>query len=392
MFLSGCFGTSAPIIQTDSSLPQVGELRTLADMSSVGLEWTPINDERVKGYYLYRSKANSAKLTRVKIIDDRYSSHYSDNDLSPNTAYAYKISTFGYSGKESVPSPLVKVTTNPRIDAVSFVQAVSDLPNRTKVIWRPHTNTSVTGYIVQRRKVGSQDWSKEGTIKGRLSAEYIDIGLNDNARFEYRVIATTDQGVDSKASQTVSATTKPLPHMIKGILATTTEPKKIIIDWQPSTNADMDYYKVYSSPTSVLLFTYLAKTKKPHFEDLINSNGTTRYYKVTVVDKDGLESNKQDDPVKGSTLSAPNKPSFSEASQNGSQVILKWTPVPNAVSYIISKEANGGSKQYIKGINDTMFVDSSIVPGAKYEYNVYAVDRYGLVSDASDDADITMPK
>lgn len=391
MLIVGC--TNRPNtaeVSIDPNLPTINEVRTLSDMSEVGLEWTPIYDENIQGYYIYRSSINNSKLSRVATLKDRYASHYVDKKLNPDTTYNYAMSVYAKSGKESKPSPVATIATKPLLDAIPFVQAITDLPKRVKVIWRPHPYGGVTSYVVQKREIGTQKWENEKTIQGRLSAEYIDLGLDNNEAFEYRVMAKTDEGILSKPSAIVSAKTKPLPLSVEHIKATNDIPKKILLTWSPVQNAS--YYKVYSSPTSMLLFTYLAKVKDTKFEDLLNSNGTTRYYKVTAVDSDDLESQKQSDPIRGQTLAAPAEPKIYNIEQNGGQIILSWLQSDSrAKTYTIIKKSNG-KKELITKIEEKTYVDNNVAPGIEYEYQIVAVDEYGLNSTPSDSFDISIPK
>lgn len=391
MFIAGCSkNPNTAEISIDPNLPIINEVRTLSDMTEVGLEWTPIYAENIQGYYVYRSNANNPKLTRIATIKDRYASHYVDKKLKPESIYNYALSTYALSGKESKPSPVATIKTKPRLDAIPFVQAITDLPKRVKVIWRPHPYRGVTSYVVQKREIGKQEWKNDKTVEGRLSAEYIDLDLDNNEAFEYRILAKTDGGILSKPSEIVSAKTKPLPLSVEHIKATIDIPKKITITWSPVQNAS--FYKVYSSPTSMLLFTYLAKTKDTKFEDLLNSNGTTRYYKITAVDNDGLESLKQSNAIQGQTLSAPAEPKIYNIEQNGGEVVISWLQSDSrAKTYTIIKKANG-KKEVITGINEKTFVDNNIAPGIEYEYKVIAVDEYGLNSSPSDSFDVSIPK
>ena len=67
--------------------------------------------------------------------------------------------------------------------------------------------------------------------------------------------------------------------------ATTTAPKKIVITWDSAVGEDFSHYNVYRTMSKILPYTYLAKTTSNSYEDLLNSNGPQRYYKVTVVAK-----------------------------------------------------------------------------------------------------------
>ena len=135
--------------------------------------------------------------------------------------------------------------------------------------------------------------------------------------------------------------------------------------------------------SKILPYTYLAKTTSNSYEDLLNSNGTQRYYKVTVVDKDGLESLKQDEP-----LAAPAAPTFTSASFDGSGANLSWNGVERATSYTLYRE--GGSERTINGITGTSYTDTSVQPRATYTYQIIAVDEFGIGSDKSAKVEISI--
>ena len=363
-------------------------------MTEVGFEWVPSYDERVVGYYLYRSNPtkNDGKLERIAVIDEKYASHYVDTNLLPETAYYYRMSTFSAAKQESEPSPTVNVMTQPLLKSVPFIQAIVGLPNRVKLIWRPHPFQRVASYIIERNELKTEKWTKIAEVKGRLNAEYIDGGLKDNHVYRYRVLVKTYDGIISRPSQMVEAQTKPLPKTIKNITASRDIPKKIVLHWDAATEKDVSYYKVYSAPTSILFYTYLAKTKETSFEDLINSNGTDRYYKVTAVDEDGLESLKQENPIMGTTLGVPLSPAVNQARHDSRQIFLSWSQTDGrAVKYEIIK-TGAGKEEHIQGITQSQFTDMDVHPGREYTYKIIAIDQFGLASKPSEDVVITLPK
>ena len=224
LFFSGCQTT--PNVPTkpkiDPSLPTVSGLKVLTDVTEVGFEWKPNYNERVMGYYVYRSSPNEQtnKLHRVATIKDRYSSHFVDTGLKPETRYYYRFSTFSKNQRESVPSEMVTATTKRMISSVVFLKAIVGLPNRVKIIWRPLEYPRVSAYIIQRNDLSSMKWKTIATVQGRLSAEYIDTGLKNNYLYKYRIRVKTYDGLVSKPSQIVEASTKPLPPMIENLRAT----------------------------------------------------------------------------------------------------------------------------------------------------------------------------
>lgn len=396
LFFSGCqnspIPSSKPII--DPSLPTVVGLKVLTDITEIGFEWSPKYDERVAGYYVYRSdpKEQTGKLHRIATIKDRYSSHFVDTKLSPQTKYYYRFSTFSKDGRESVPSEMITATTKRMIPSVAYLKAITGLPHRVKIIWRPLEYPRVSSYIIERNDLSSVEWKKIATVKGRLSAEYIDAGLKNNYLYKYRIRVKTFDGVVSKPSQIVEASTKPLPAMVENVRATHDLPKKIVLSWDASLNPDISYYKIYRTINPILFYSYYAKTKDTKFVDLINQNGKSYYYKVTAVDKDGLESPKQSSPIVGSTLAIPSSVSITSIKQGDNSVMLTWTANDDrAVSYNIKKEFKG-KVQNLTGIRSFSYQDRDVYPGVEYKYSVVALDKYGLASKPSEPILITIPK
>lgn len=401
--INGCEKTletpKEPVV--DASMPRIEGIRTLAGSTEVGFEWTPIYSSQIEGYYLYRMEGNSMK--KIATIKDKYVSHYVDTKLRPNSSYTYQMSTYSADKHESALSATASVTTTGlvantptvgAIDSVSFINAVSGLPACIKIIWRPHSMQGVDSYIIERNEYKSSSWEEVGKVKGRLNAEYIDKDIKDNSVYRYRVKVKTFDDVVSKPSDTVEAHSKPLPRGITGVKATADLPKKIILTWSPSTTTDFAYYKIYRSPTSGLFYTFFGKTVNTEFEDLINDNGKTYYYRVVAVDVDGLES-KQDTTVAGMTLSALNAPSVSSVKHDGSSISISWAGDDNAIKYSVTKEfeiSGKTKKQNFTGIFESNFVDQDTVPGVEYKYNIIAIDKYGIASKPSDSVLITIPK
>jgi len=398
LFVSGCAKRPgvAQKPKIDPSLPKVEQIRVIADITSVAFEWDPVYSDRVEGYYLYRGSSYS-KLKRVAVIEDRFSTHYVDKDLKPNTLYFYRMSTYDKEGRESVPSDVVRVKTLPLIESVSFIEAISHLPRRVKIIWRPHPNSRVKEYIIERSEQDDPKWKEIAVVKNRLQAEYIDKDLKDNHIYFYRIRVRTFDGIVSSPSKVVKAFTKPRPKMVKGLKATKDLPKKIIISWEPNPEKDIDHYNVYRSPFSYGFVIVHAKVKGTKYVDLIGEDGVKKFYKVTAVDKDGLESFKQDVPVMGSTLPKPQPPIIVSTNINDQAVVIKWKASDDrAVKYMVIKEEKQGildKKVYkYKNILTTSFVDRSIVPGVKYEYRVYAIDKYQIISKPSEPVEVIIKK
>ena len=377
-------------------------IKSISDITSVAFEWQKVKDPRVIGYNFYRANMHKdgRRLKLIKTIDNRYATHYLDKDLEPNTKYVYQISSKAVNGVESKTTDAYVTQTAPRISAVSFLQALSNLPNRIKVAWRPHDDQRIAYYKIERFSTTLNEWVKIATVKGRLQAEYIDDGLDNKESFKYRIIAYTFNDVATYTSSVVEATTKPLPNGVANLNATNNLPKKIKITWQPSSTEDVIKYVILRSPFKSLGYTKVKEVSRNTLEvtDNINKDGKEYFYKILSVDKDHLISSEKIDAVKGVTLTQPEKPVMTLAQIQGSKAILNWSPASDgrAISYNVYKKTKINFFEYktekFTDIQGLRFEDNNIISGVQYKYSIQANDEYGLMSEKTEDAELILPQ
>ena len=384
LFVAGCANTSPDTASVNANLPQVTNVKTISGTTEIGLEWPSYAEySDVQGFQIFRAEMNGGEMKRVAVVKDKYSTHFVDTKLAPETTYKYVVKTYG-GGAVSESAPVTVASTTKLMDSVPFAQAIYGLPERIKIIWRPHPDLRVKSYVIERRSLGSQSWSKRAEVNGRLSAEYID-KVGSGQSYEYRIFVKTANGELSKPSEILQATTKNLPNGVSQVTASSNLPKRINISWVGTTAEDFKTYRVYSSRNEYLPFTLLGETTANSYDDYIDDNGGVRFYKVTAVDKDGLESPKGE-AVKGQTLDAPNAPSLQSVTQEGKAVRIVWeNSDTRVVKYHIEKSQILGmvpdEKFEVMGGNS--FSDTNIEKGKTYYYKVYGVDEYGVTSPAS---------
>jgi len=192
-----------------SPLPIIKNIKSVVDKTSIGFEWPPIKDARVKGIHVYRALAkpgNQQRYVRIATVGNRYATHFVDNKIKPSVDYFYTFTTF--SGlDESSHGEIVHIHTQPPFKAVKFVEAARLARDIAKLLWIPHPNPRIFEYIIQRRRPG-QPWRYLATVKGRLNPEYVDMTLLWNKIYDYRVIARSADGVASIPSKTRSVDEK----------------------------------------------------------------------------------------------------------------------------------------------------------------------------------------
>jgi hypothetical protein len=406
LFVSGCdqnnlTAPSKPKI--DQSLESVNSssLRTIPDITSIALEWQKVDDPRIDRYYLYRTKIqeNGQKLKRVNTIQNRYSTHFSDTNLDPNTQYTYAISAATKKGFESIPTESFTVSTLNRPNSVSYIQAISDLPRQIKILWRPHENQRVEKYTIQRTSPATSKWRNIKSISGRLSVEYIDDDLKDNVVYLYRVVAKTFDGINSLPSEIVKAQTKSLPFGAQNLTASNNHPRKISLNWESSKSSDIIKYKIYSNTNAKGSFDHIATVSSDTFSynDLVNEDGAIRFYKTTAIDKDNLETALNMNAVMGNTLAKINKPIMTLAQIQGEKAILNWEMGDErTVSYIVHKKIKEDmfNTKTIKftNVTDLRFEDKDIIRGVEYTYTLQGVDEFGILSERTNETTLILPK
>lgn len=396
---SGCAPQPKPAekaVVIDSTLPVLSLNGYISDITSAAFEWKPVDDPRVTGYYVYRTTpgTENQKLQRIATVDSRFATHFVDHDLKPNTEYLYRFSTITKEGTESVGSETLTVMTQPMIAPVSFFQSVGNMPRSAKLLWRPHPNTRISGYDIERLNVNEQTWNKVATITGRLNAEFIDKELKDGQVYYYRIKAHTQDNLVTDASETTKVVTKPLPPQIANITTTDNLPRAIAIKWDSSTISDLSHYNIYRASSPSGRFDYHVKLETNSFTDKIEEDGKTYYYKVTAVDKDGLESAMNTVSVQGSSLSKPQTPIAFDGRLSGERVQLSWVNEdPRTVSYTVIKTTKiNWLKREVVEINNISipsFIDTDIKPDTAYSYEVVSVDANGIRSLATKAIDIT---
>ncbi|NPA65353.1 MAG: fibronectin type III domain-containing protein [Epsilonproteobacteria bacterium] len=396
VFLSACGGVT-PVVSTqelsvDKKLPTVAltPKGVVTDMRQVAFEWKPLKDTMIDGIKIYRKELDANKTYLAATVENKYKTHYVDLHVQPQHSYRYELRT--YKG-DKVSSALVlpKVKTKPVLNSVAWIYAINGLPRMAKVLWRPHKNERVSSYIVERRTVDDEDWQKIATLKGRLQAEYIDKDLKDKFTYRYRIRAKTFDGIISVPSEVVKVITKPLPPVVTGLSATTSLPKAIELHWDKSNYKDFERYYLYRSKEKDGHYTLIAKLYNNHFTDKIDQDGAKYFYKVTQKDIDELES-PANIVVMGSTLPKPFPPTIEEAKQNQNKIVVRWFKIdPRSVSYIVKREEKTGlfdtkTKEFKTA--SKVFIDADIIPNATYIYEVYAVDKFGIVSKPSQSVEV----
>ncbi|MGE0738937.1 fibronectin type III domain-containing protein [Sulfurimonas sp.] len=402
LILSGCSGTvpvpkKETVIDTTLPIVELTANGTIIDTNSIALEWKPIEDQRVEGVYIYKTvvgETDTKKDAYYDTVPSRFSTHYLDTKIEPNKRYSYYFKTYSTKA-ESQKSAATVIASLPELESVVWIHSRQGMPKSAKILWRPHANEKVKAYIVQRRTLEDSKWIDVATVEGRLNAEYIDEDLKDNFTYIYRVRVKTYDGLISKPSQEVTVLTKELPVEVMQIVASTDIPKKIELHWKKSDAVDFLMYRIYRSVSINGSYTLLAETKTNSYVDTIKEDGQEYFYRISVVDRDKLESINSNHTALGRTLVKPAAPSLAEAKFSNGQVKLSWIGTDSrAKSYTVQKKYSKGflesSIEDFQNIKGNQFFDSNVQYDKTYYYKIFSVDANGIKSEPSIEIKMTI--
>jgi fibronectin type 3 domain-containing protein len=191
----------------------------------------------------------------------------------------------------------VSATTKPRPTAPTGLSAQGGLPAKVALAWNANPETDIKYYHLYRKR-------SEGKFKEveKLPADttiYEDVKLDHGTTYLYRLQVEDEDKLFSDFSETVEATTKPLPKSPTGVevipLANGFELK-----WKPNPEPDIVNYKIYLR--SFFMDKEIGSTDRVEFTTESLKPDDEYSISVTAIDKDGLESEKSE-PVKVRTLS-----------------------------------------------------------------------------------------
>jgi fibronectin type 3 domain-containing protein len=229
------------------------------------------------------------------------------------------------------------------------------------------------------------------TIPNKLSAEYIDINLNDYQEFKYRIKTVTFDGIISDASKSAKARTHRIPFIVKGIKTTTNLPKTIKIKWQHINNKrTLSAYNIYGSDFRTGKYQHLdtIDIDDNTYSHELKKDGRIMYYKITTISNEGVETNlKLISATRGTTLRKPNAPIIKKSYSLNRKIHLSWKAGgPRTKYYYLYKQKiiNGllvdGENRTKLNASTTKIVDTSVKIGEKYRYTIQAIDKYDITS------------
>ena len=240
---------------------------------------------------------------------------------------------------------------------------------KPKLTW--NAVSGATSYRVFRSESRGTGYSLLGTT---TATSYTNTGAAVGKTYYYRVKAVNSVGT-SGYSNIVSGKAKTAAPAAPSVTAGNSSTGKPQLTWKAVSGAVK--YEVYRSTRQNSGYSLLGTTTSTSYVNTGASTGTTYYYRVKAVNRDGMASGYSNIVSGKATLPAPAL--NIGLSVSSGKPMLAWDAVPGATSYRIYRSTSRGTGySLLATTTSTSYVNTSAAKGTTYYYRVKACNAAGL--------------
>ena len=244
---------------------------------------------------------------------------------------------------------------------------------KPKLTW--NAVSGATSYRVFRSESRGTGYSLLGTT---TATSYTNTGAAVGKTYYYRVKAVNSVGT-SGYSNIVSGKAKTAAPAAPSVTAGNSSTGKPQLTWKAVSGAVK--YEVYRSTRQNSGYSLLGTTTSTSYVNTGASTGTTYYYRVKAVNRDGMASGYSNIVSGKAKAAAPAAPSVTAGNSSTGKPRLTWKAVSGAVSYRIYRSESRGTGYSLLGTtSSTSYVNTGAAAGKTYYYRVKAVNRDGMAS------------
>ncbi len=379
----------------------------------VVLSWNPNTESNLLGYKVFRGTTPMGPFAKVASVKNN---KFTDEDLENNRTYYYKVQAFNMQGKESPASSVIATETAPSPFSPIIIDA-TPLIGGIRIRWTTNPRkgddgTEISGFKIYRatEPEGEYLWvasiSTESDWVASISTErdtgsnlrlkkhkYEDSGLDDGAKYYYRLTAFNTRQIESDFSSALEGSTVSRPA---GLQATGDMIREIHLQWHASPFSEIKGYRIYRNTAAEGTFQRIGELhskKKTSFIDKQNlSDAITYYYRLTHYDDQGRETGLSDIASATTKGKPPTPEGLSAESGLVKRVKLSWKVRPEKEVegyYVYWNKVEAGEFQQIaklKGRENTRYVDKGkrdrpLDDNATYYYMITSYNKVDVNSD-----------
>ncbi len=372
--------------------PSVGDLSARQTPGAVLLSWSPVEIDDLKGYQVFRSRADAQNFEQIAPSEGQTISFtsYADGDIVLGVQYWYRVRAVDNSGNIGPFSDVVDVFIEDPIPPpkVEGLRGSILEDNSIQLRWSPVDDPTLAGYMIERSL--TPDDSAEFWF--RLADQLQDTSFNDTlwdsqeGEVSYRVRAYDYSDNRGKWSDIV--TLRPpdrLPPLPPLLIDLAIVEDGIRIRWEMVETPDLAGFNVWRSATKVDGYERLTKLALSdtvsEYLEMPPGYGNVFWYRVTAVDRDRNESAMSNPLGSVFTDRAPPSPPENLAAESRREgVRLTWTEPKSSdlEGYnIYRKSGDESATRLLDQLprRGNSFTDYSAELGETYVYEVAAYDH-----------------
>ncbi|MHB9291479.1 hypothetical protein Holit_00556 [Hollandina sp. SP2] len=354
----------------------------VASETSITVSWSAVSG--ASGYKVYRWE-NDAGDYRELAETDKVS--YTNQGLSPNTPYSYRVSAYNNKGEgtqSSTADATILTGVNSLPAAPTGVKATRISEGEVYVTWNPVAGATM--YLVYWAEYAEGPWALDGT-KNEPAFTSKNWEGYDYGYFKISAVNPAGEGPQSayvRFGAVSEGSSGSAPSVPQDVQASASSSSSITVTWSPVSGASG--YRVYRSMGSTLgesSFSFQANVTSPSYSDTDVHPSTTYYYQIVAYNDNG-ESSQSTAASASPQVGALSAPSGIYVSANSStSIIVNWTEVVGAASYNIYRSEANIYYSYIATVYTRSYTDTGLSPNSTHYYKVTTVNSMEIESSQS---------
>ena len=359
-----------------------------ASATQINLGWTASAGFYGIAYYVVE-RCQGAGCTNFAVLATTGGTSYTDTGLLASTSYTYSVQAVDLGGNAGPLSSIATAATQapPPPTAPGTLTAAAISSSQINLSWTASTSiVGIADYVVQRcQGAGCANFTQVATTVG---TSYSDTGLQWSTSYSYRVQAIDTSGNSGAYSGVATAATEapPPPTAAGNLTAVATSSSQINLSWTASSSIAgiADYVLQRCQGAGCTNFAQIATLVGTSYNDTGLSPSTTYSYQVQAVDTTGIAGAYSS--VATAATQAPPPPTapgnLTATAASTTQIGLSWTASTSSIGiadYVVERCQGAGCISFaqIATVTGTSYIDTGLLPGASYSYQVQAVDTAG---------------
>ena len=370
------FINAADILPTTVPKKPTNLALTVVSHTTINLSWTDASTDE-SSFRIQRSLDGTSSWTTIGTVIENVTT-YSDNSLSPNTTYYYRIIAYNAIGDSTASTKKSAKTLIAPPNAPSNIIVSTISATQLLVEWTEGYGTE-TGFIVQR-SLDNSSWTIVHTTPTSNVFTFSDSGLTSGTTYYYRVSAFNGSGNSGYSLSGNGSTLQSVPTAPSNLNATASG-LNIVLTWTDNSNNETGF-KLERSIHNTKVWTEiatLAANATSHGDTGLEA-GTSYDYRVRAYNSGGNSDYTL--TATATTLAIPSKPYLLSVNVSSStELTLSWTDgSTNESSFKIERSLNGVSSWTqiaTVSANVITYSDTGLASQTKYYYRARAYNAAG---------------